>query len=354
MKQWLFVLSLAYAYCVCATQDKSPSQEALFQVTRHLEGSSFIEGEPFLLELRALYPSAYFMDKEALVAALSASLDPLSSAWLLSEVTSQKESLEKGQESERVGLTLIPTQSGRQTLFFRPLFFALKAEEEDPRRIPYFLEPLTVEIAAAPLTETLTLAPLLPLTEEFPLALSLENERLFVQNKEREGLNEAAIALQLQKKMAPWWIFIALLGGGVLFWVLFFFFKAFPVKKARQEVKPSFQEYLAVIIERLESFTISEEGRKEAYEAIEQALRVLFSERWGGDRKCFTNAELAKELSSSQGWETFGKPELLFLLSEIDKVKFAAFQPSQEDWDQLISILKKINYLGSYDNPKHK
>lgn len=189
--------------------------------------------------------------------------------------------------------------------------------------------------------DSLPIAPLLPLDEEFPLLISSEN-RTWMEGKEAEAIARDEMANLIDAHAFPWTTLAVLIGVAAIGWVLFLTrvhwqwrWEAFIEENIK---RPYLLRQMLVHFEKLKGrYAALPEGIQPLYELAALVRRRLFLEL-GQRALALTADELASiaELQGEKGRRT------LALLKAIEGAKYAGRKIAKEEGEQLFAAAKEV------------
>lgn len=286
--------------------------------------------ESIPLQLTLKYPKGYQIDSSLLQNLLLQEGGLGVAPFRISQVLrDQKE--HEGQITDQLTFVLEPQTLGKKTLSFWKIPLKPPAGEQEGFLYPNWVE---VEITAPKdLTKEPLIAPLMTLTERFPVGLNAETRYALADLEKKEPERNQKIFSQ---RSFAWLGWIALALGGLFLWR----FRNPKAKDDRQEKKRSARMKLKESLNKLQK-DIQEGKLEDFYAHLATHLRIFYEEFYGKRINALTTEEFLKEASPAM------RKTLQEILFAGDQVRFGHLPSNPENAQKALDIaFKHLTFSG--------
>jgi hypothetical protein len=303
-----------------------PSQ---FSLSMHLTSEKISLDQTTQLTIEWKAPKEYTVDTEKILEQLIWSANPLNLPLTIAHYQ---------QTDQRLTIELKPLQAGSIPLSLLTFSFQKEKEKAVEVKTPFWT--LEVSPLAPVASDQLNPAPLIELTPEFPLKLSLLNREKFIDNSDRQRQEQKKILQTLQAHTFPWILVFIFLGvGGLLAFIYLTQREWFKPKIKTQPGLTQNQQIDQRLKELQKQVNQPQVSTAAFYHQLTQFVDYLIKAKSGIKTAHYTTQE----------WETvfpiqieINREEFLKFLTAADQVKFAKTQPSLEDKKQALHYIEKI------------
>lgn len=187
--------------------------------------------------------------------------------------------------------------------------------------------------------ESPPLAPLLPLTEEFPLGLNQANRNVLMEKIQQREKTRDLIQGELERRSFPWLTIAILLvcgGGG---WFLYLLRDQLIERNTETLSERSPLDQFREALEAIEKRPYSMENCSEYYNQLSTLILLGIKVRSGWNTLSMTTIEIAQKMQRQTLFSPSQAKELILILIKIDEVKFNGGRPTEE---QTIKIREKV------------
>jgi len=170
--------------------------------------------------------------------------------------------------------------------------------------------------------------------------IEVEVTSLLGEDRSRLEIAEIEDVVEIRQERSPWWLWGLCAAGAVLGGGAWFYFRRSGGKQAVRILKPAHE----VAYERLRALVgaeLVEQGRvKEFYERISDILRHYIEDRFGLRAPERTTEEFLSEIAGTDVLSGREKERLGRFLAHCDLVKFARFEPTNQQIQESFDLVK--------------
>lgn len=201
------------------------------------------------------------------------------------------------------------------------------------------MSPILLQIFLLVLTSDLTelreplVAPLMPLTERFPIGLTSESRYLLADLEKKEPARNIDL---FQERSFSWLGWLILILGGVFAWN----YRPIPSKPSPEEEKQLAEKQLRQSFEELK--TASDEANLSLfYEKLLAHLRLYFEKFYPYRIESLTTEEFLQRMGTDEKIPTQVRKALQDVLIEGDKVRFGRHESLRENVQKALQLIKE-------------
>jgi hypothetical protein len=284
------------------------------------------------VQLILTYPDQYKINADELKSNLLHHSAILPAPFTLVSTNSQVQKLSDNKTQQKLDFVLQPQLIGDFPLTFRNIIF-LKDDKKSEEIISDIFQ-IHVESLPVGSAFDIEVGPLLPLSPHFPITMNSQNQQL-----QEESSKQSAVANQqvFRDKSFPWLELLLLALVSLFLWIAFKFRDHKSTAITEQNQKEQVRQRLIKIIEgwKVEP---SSKNNFESYVTLTDALRKFVELKFQMNEPSLTTEEFLQKMTTQSEVSIQDRQKFAQFLSSADLVKFAQYQPTREEWEQVIGV----------------
>ncbi len=313
-----------------------------------LESEKITLDEMIHLNAEISYPADYDLNEEELLDHLKWTANPLSPLFSVLKSDISTLSSKAGIQVKKLQAVIRPLKTGPLDLSFLDIEWTSKESNKAPIKVatPVF----TIQVSEAPSSEELSYAPLIPLAPEFPMGLTEANRQFLLEDPQRIEAEKKQMQSVLERHAFPWLTITILLGLGAIAWVAFLTRDRWPKRKEKPLIKLSPKEQADQSLKALNGQNLLEKKLfQKDYTDLSSIVLNALEGNLGWNTKEMTTEELTQAFKKDLLLKKEQKQEIVFILTELDRVKFAKKEPSLEEAQGMHGRIQKL--VDAMDSP---
>ena len=300
--------------------------------TPHSEVSLF---ETLPVHLTLTYPKGYSVDPTLLKNNLLQGIDFGIAPFRLVQFSQEKQ--EQGDlVTERMTFILEPQTLGNKTLTFWKIPFIPPSGQNEATLLSDLVEVKITE----PLQHAKELlgAPLMALSETFPIDLNSENLYLLADLEKEEPLRNVKI---FKERSFAWLGWLALVFGGLFLWT----YRPTKAKNLREDDKRKARAQLRQFLNELEK-AAKDEDLTVFYEKLLTHLRFYFEKFYGFRIDALTTEEFLQKMTDDKKIPQQARIALQEIMQEADRVRFGHTTTMHENAQKGLNLIRESFLYG--------
>jgi hypothetical protein len=288
------------------------------------------------VQLVLTYPDQYRINIDDLKANLLQYSAILPAPFTLISSDSQIQKLSDNRSQQKLEFVLQPQLIGDFPITFRNITFF----KDDKKAEEIISDIFSIHVESLPVGSAfeIEVGPLLPLSPHFPITMSSQNQQLQEESSKQSALVNQQI---FRDKSFPWLELLLIALVSLFLWVAFKFRDQKSAAIAEQNQKEQLRQRVIKIIEgwKVEP---SSKSNFESYVTLTDALRKFVELKFQMNAPSLTTEEFLQMMTTQSDFSIQDRQKFAQFLSSADLVKFAHYQPTREEWEQVIGVAEKL------------